>query len=143
MIHFPKNFLWGSATASHQIEGAWDEDGKSPSIWDTFESEPGRILNGDTARVACDHYHRWRDDVALMKTLGMQAYRFSVAWPRILPTGKVPINEKGIDFYDRLVDALLEAGIRPFITLYHWDLPQTLMDQYGGWVGRDTAFFFF
>ncbi len=142
MIKFPKDFLWGSATAAHQIEGAWDKDGKSPSIWDTYEAQAGRIKNGDTARVACDHYHLWREDVAMMKDLGMQAYRFSVAWPRILPSGRFPVNEPGLDFYDRLVDALLEAGIRPFVTLYHWDLPQRLMDKYGGWVGRDTAYCF-
>jgi beta-glucosidase len=141
-MKFPKDFLWGSATASHQIEGAWNEDGKSPSIWDVYEQKPGKILNGDTARTACDHYHRYREDVALMKQLGMGAYRFSVAWPRILPSGKLPVNEKGLDFYDRLVDALLEADIRPFITCYHWDMPQALMDEYGGWVGRETAWCF-
>ncbi|MFG1945140.1 GH1 family beta-glucosidase [Nonomuraea sp. NPDC048826] len=131
-------FLWGTATAAYQIEGAADEDGRGPSIWDTFSREPGRTRNGDTGDVACDHYHRWPEDVALMADLGVNAYRFSVAWCRIQPSGSGPVNPKGLDFYDRLVDALLAAGITPVPTLFHWDLPQALEDG-GGWLARDTA----
>ena len=138
MITFPKDFVWGAATASYQIEGAWDEDGKGESIWDRFAHTPGKIQNGDTGDVACDHYHRWRDDVALMRDLGLPAYRFSMAWPRILPTGRGAVNQRGVDFYSRLVDALLEAHITPFVTLYHWDLPQALQDD-SGWASRDTT----
>ena len=138
MTTFPKDFVWGTGTASYQIEGAWNEDGRGESIWDRFSHTPGRTANGDTGDVACDHYHRWRDDVALMKQLGVNAYRFSVAWPRVLPQGRGAINAKGLDFYDRLVDALLAAGIQPYITLYHWDLPQAL-DDAGGWLNRDIA----
>jgi beta-glucosidase len=129
---FPPSFAWGAATASYQVEGAVAEDGRGESIWDRFSHAPGRIANGDTGDVACDHYHRWREDVALMAELGLQAYRFSVAWPRVQPDGVGPINERGLDFYDRLVDELLARGIRPFVTLYHWDLPQHLEDR-GGW----------
>jgi beta-glucosidase len=132
---FPKNFVWGAATASYQIEGAWDEDGKSESIWDRFSHTPGKVDNGDTGDIACDHYHRWRDDVALMKEMGLKAYRFSTSWPRILPAGHGKVNQTGIDFYSQLVDALLEAGIEPYVTLYHWDLPQVLQDE-GGWPAR-------
>ncbi|MCJ7569479.1 MAG: GH1 family beta-glucosidase [Anaerolineales bacterium] len=132
---FPKDFIWGAATASYQVEGAWDEDGKGESIWDRFSHTPGKVENGDTGDVACDHYHRWRDDVALMKELGLKAYRFSVAWPRILPDGRGEVNQAGLDFYNQLVDALLEAGIEPYVTLYHWDLPQLLQDE-GGWPVR-------
>jgi beta-glucosidase len=135
---FPPDFLWGAATASYQIEGAWDEDGKGESIWDRFSHTPGKIANGDTGDVACDHYHRWPEDVALMKEIGLQAYRFSIAWPRLLPEGRGRVNQAGLDFYDQLVDGLLETGIEPFITLYHWDLPQALQDQ-GGWPARSTA----
>jgi beta-glucosidase len=135
---FPQGFIWGAATASYQIEGAWDEDGKGESIWDRFSHTPGKIENGDTGDVTCDHYHRWREDVALMKEIGLQAYRFSIAWPRLLPEGRGRVNQPGLDFYDRLVDGLLEAGIEPFVTLYHWDLPQALQDQ-GGWPTRTTA----
>ena len=135
---FPKNFVWGTATASYQIEGAWNEDGKGESIWDRFSHTPGKVRNGDTGDVACDHYHRWREDVALMKELGLKAYRFSIAWPRILPAGRGDVNQAGIDFYSELVDALLEAGIEPWVTLYHWDLPQALQDE-GGWPARATA----
>jgi beta-glucosidase len=138
IITFPKDFLWGAATASYQIEGAWDKDGKGESTWDRFTHTPGNILNGDTGDVACDHYHRWQEDIALMKQLGLKAYRFSVAWPRILPSGRGPVNQKGLDFYRRLVDDLLEAGITPFVTLQHWDIPQTLEDE-GGWAVRSTA----
>ena len=128
----------GAATASYQIEGAATEDGRGPSIWDTLSHTPGKIKNGDTGDVADDHYHRWREDIALMRELGLDAYRFSMAWPRILPNGRGAVNEAGLDFYDRLVDGLLSAGIQPFVTLYHWDLPQALQDA-GGWANRDTA----
>ena len=129
---FPRDFVWGAATASYQIEGAWDENGKGESIWDRFSHTPGKVQDGDTGDIACDHYHHWRDDVALMKDLGLKAYRFSIAWPRILPAGRGEVNQAGIDFYSQLVDALLEAGIEPWVTLYHWDLPQALQDE-GGW----------
>ncbi|OGO52504.1 MAG: beta-glucosidase [Chloroflexi bacterium RBG_16_68_14] len=138
IVSFPPNFLWGCATASYQIEGAWDEDGKGESIWDRFSHTEGKILNGDTGDVACDHYHRYKEDVALMKELGLKSYRFSISWPRIFPTGKPPLNRKGLDFYSKLVDELLANDILPFPTLYHWDLPQALQDQ-GGWANRDTA----
>lgn len=137
-IKFPPHFLWGAATASYQIEGAWNKDGKGESIWDHFSHSPGKVKNGDTGDVACDHYHRWPADVALMKELGLKAYRFSVSWPRILPAGRGQVNQVGLDFYSRLVDSLLEAGITPFVTLYHWDLPQVLQDE-GGWPARGTA----
>lgn len=135
---FPERFLWGASTAAYQVEGAAHEDGRGPSIWDTFSHTPGRVSNGDTGDVACAHYHRWREDVALMRDLGLHAYRFSVAWPRVLPRGTGVVNQRGLDFYDRLVDALLEAGITPFVTLYHWDLPQALQDR-GGWASRATV----
>ncbi|MEV0093885.1 GH1 family beta-glucosidase [Streptomyces sp. NPDC050738] len=134
----PPGFTWGVATAAYQIEGAVAEDGRSPSIWDTFSHTPGKIAADENGDVACDHYHRWREDIALMKQLGVDAYRFSVAWPRVVPGGDGPVNEKGLAFYDQLVDGLLEAGITPYPTLYHWDLPQTLQDR-GGWPARDTA----
>ena len=137
-VTFPKDFVWGCATASYQIEGAWNEDGKGESIWDRFTHEPDHIMNGDTGDVACDHYHRYKEDVALMKELGLKGYRFSIAWSRIFPAGKGQINQKGLDFYSRLVDELLGAGITPFPTLYHWDLPQGLQDE-GGWANRETA----
>ncbi|MBW6471794.1 MAG: beta-glucosidase [Anaerolineaceae bacterium] len=135
---FPEKFIWGAATASYQIEGAWNEDGKGESIWDRFSHIPGKIRNNDTGDVADDHYHRYREDVALMKELGLKAYRFSISWPRILPMGIGSVNQRGIDFYSRLVDSLLEANIIPFATLYHWDLPQVLLEA-GGWPARSTA----
>ncbi len=138
---FPARFQWGAATAAYQIEGGVDADGRGPSIWDTFSHTPGRTLGGDTGDVAVDHFHRWGEDVRLMADLGLQAYRFSVAWPRIQPTGRGPANVAGLDFYSRLVDALLDKGIQPVPTLYHWDLPQTLEDA-GGWPERDTAYRF-
>ncbi|WP_353940461.1 GH1 family beta-glucosidase [Streptomyces sp. HUAS MG91] len=138
---FPNDFLWGTATAAYQIEGAVAEDGRAPSIWDTFSHTPGKVDNGDTGDVACDHYHRWREDFDLLKQLGTNAYRFSVAWPRIIPGGDGQVNAKGLDFYDRLTDALLADGITPMVTLYHWDLPQALQDR-GGWPARETALAF-
>jgi len=132
------NFVWGVATSAYQIEGAVTEDGRLPSIWDTFSHTPGRVAGDATGDVACDHYHRWRDDIELMKALRVDAYRFSIAWPRVIPGGDGPVNPAGLAFYDRLVDALLEAGITPYPTLYHWDLPQVLQDR-GGWAARETA----
>ncbi|KAB8193585.1 beta-glucosidase [Nonomuraea phyllanthi] len=131
-------FLWGTATAAYQIEGAVKEDGRGASIWDTFAHEPGRTRDGHTGDVACDHYHRWREDVELMSGLGVNAYRFSISWPRVRPEGDGPVNAKGLDFYERLVDGLLERGIRPAPTLFHWDLPQALQDR-GGWMNRDIS----
>ncbi|HEX2771550.1 MAG TPA: family 1 glycosylhydrolase, partial [Micromonosporaceae bacterium] len=135
---FPPGFVWGVATSAYQIEGAVAEDGRGVSIWDTFTHEPGRIADGTSGDIACDHYHRYVEDVALMADLGISAYRFSVAWPRIQPDGVGPANPAGLDFYDRLVDALLAAGIDPVTTLYHWDLPRARQDG-GGWLNRDTA----
>ena len=134
----PHDFLWGTATSAYQIEGAVAEDGRSPSIWDTFSHTPGKIDGDDNGDVACDHYHRWREDIGLMRRLGLNAYRLSVAWPRVLPGGDGEPNPKGLAFYDELIDALLAAGITPSVTLYHWDLPQVLQDR-GGWPERDTA----
>ncbi|MFF8881835.1 GH1 family beta-glucosidase [Streptomyces flaveolus] len=138
----PHDFLWGTATSAYQIEGAVGEDGRSPSIWDTFSHTPGKIDNNDHGDVACDHYHRWREDIDLMRRLGTNAYRLSVAWPRVVPGGDGPVNAKGLAFYDELVDALLEAGITPSVTLYHWDLPQVLQDRDAGWQARATAEYF-
>lgn len=135
---FPDGFFFGTATASYQIEGAYDEGGRGPSIWDTFCREPGRTADGATGDIACDHYHRYREDVALLRDLGVDSYRFSIAWPRIQPDGTGPANAAGLDFYDRLVDELLASGISPAATLYHWDLPQALEDR-GGWRVRETA----
>jgi len=135
---FPKGFFWGTATAAYQIEGAWNEYGKGESIWDRFAHTPGKIKNGDTGDVACDSYHRWREDIALMRTMNLNSHRFSISWPRIQPSGSGAENSKGIAYYSRLVDGLLEARIRPLVTLYHWDLPQTLEDA-GGWTNRETA----
>ncbi|RFU86647.1 beta-glucosidase [Streptomyces triticagri] len=145
-LSFPPEFLWGAATAAYQIEGAAQEDGRTPSIWDTFSRTPGKVLGGDTGDVACDHYHRWREDVRLMADLGLRTYRFSVSWPRVQPTGRGPAVQRGLDFYRELVDELLENGIEPMLTLYHWDLPQELETSFpsgdsagGGWPERDTA----
>lgn len=132
---FPDDFVWGAATAAYQIEGAVREDGRGASIWDTFSHGQGNIADGGTGDVACDHYHRWRQDIGLIRDLNLKAYRFSVAWSRILPRGRGEINSKGLDFYSRLVDGLLEVGITPYPTLYHWDLPQALQDE-GGWLRR-------
>lgn len=137
-LEFPSDFVFGSATASYQIEGAAHEDGRGPSIWDTFSHTPGKIVHGDTGDSACDHYHRLESDLDLMAGLGLESYRFSIAWPRIQAEGTGVPNEKGLAFYGRLVDGLLERGIRPIATLYHWDLPQALEDR-GGWTNRDTA----
>ncbi len=136
---FPPGFVWGASTASYQIEGAVKEDGRGPSIWDTFSHMPDKIDSGETGDLTCDHYHRYGEDIALMKTLGLDAYRFSIAWPRILPQGRGAVNEKGLEFYDRLVDCILEAGIEPWPCLYHWDLPQALQDDGGGWRNRACA----
>ncbi|RAG86728.1 beta-glucosidase [Streptacidiphilus pinicola] len=138
LLRFPADFLWGTATSSYQVEGAAAEGGRTPSIWDTFSATPGKTHHGDTGAVAVDHYHRFREDVALMRELGLTAYRFSVSWSRVQPTGRGPAVERGLDFYRSLVDALLEAGITPVATLYHWDLPQELEDA-GGWPARETA----
>jgi beta-glucosidase len=138
---FPGGFLWGAATASYQVEGAVREDGRGESIWDRFCATPGAIHGGDTGEVACDHYHRWKEDVENMRDLGLSAYRFSIAWPRLFPNGHGKLNRRGLDFYEALVDALLEARIQPAPTLYHWDLPQALQDT-GGWTNRDTASWF-
>jgi beta-glucosidase len=138
-IRFPNDFVWGAATSAHQIEGGRDSEGKGLSTWDVFAQQEGRILDQTTAAVACDHFHLYEQDVAMMKQMGYRGYRFSIAWPRVMPTGRGPVNEPGLDFYDRLVDALLAAGIRPFVTLYHWDLPQALQDEIGGWEHRDTC----
>jgi beta-glucosidase len=137
-LRFPPGFVWGAATAAYQIEGAAAEDGRTPSIWDTFSHTPGRVHNGDTGDIAADHYHRFRDDVALMSELGLGAYRFSVSWSRVQPTGRGPAVQRGLDFYRSLTDELLDHGITPVATLYHWDLPQDLEDV-GGWTVRDTA----
>jgi beta-glucosidase len=133
--------IYGAATAAYQIEGAWNEDGKGPSIWDAFVREPGRIANGETGDVACDHYHRWREDVGLIAELGLQAYRFSISWPRVLPEGVGGVNEPGIAFYERLVDALLEHGVQPWVTLHHWDLPLALYER-GGWESPESGRWF-
>ncbi|MBE0669076.1 MAG: beta-glucosidase [Anaerolineales bacterium] len=135
LFQFPKDFIWGAATASYQIEGAWNEDEKGESIWDRFSHTPGKVQDGDTGDVACDHYHRWEDDLEMIKRLGLKAYRFSTAWPRVLPSGSGKVSEAGLDFYSRLVDGLLKLDIEPYVTLYHWDLPQKLQDK-GGWPAR-------
>ncbi|MEP7285127.1 MAG: GH1 family beta-glucosidase [Chloroflexota bacterium] len=138
---FPEDFSWGVATSSYQIEGAATEGGRGESIWDRFSHTPGKVLNGDTGDIACNHYHLYRDDVKLMGELGVLAYRFSIAWSRVIPDGKGEVNQAGLDFYDRLVNSLLSEGIEPFATLYHWDLPQALYEE-GGWLNRTTADYF-
>ena len=135
---FPTDFIWGAATASYQIEGAAHDDGRGESVWDRFAATPGKVRNGESGEIACDFYHRYRDDVALMRELGIDAFRFSIAWPRVLPEGRGAVNPAGLDFYDRLVDELLAHGIEPFATLFHWDTPQALEDA-GGWPVRATA----
>jgi beta-glucosidase len=139
MRQFPEQFRWGVATAAYQIEGAVREDGRGESIWDRFCATPGKIKNGETGDIACDHYHLYPQDIQLMQEMGLRNYRFSIAWPRILPGGRGQVNAAGLDFYERLVDALLKAGIEPFVTLYHWDLPQALQDEVGGWASRETS----
>ncbi len=136
-IAFPEDFIWGSATASYQVEGAFDEDGKGESIWDRFSHTPGKIQNNDTGDIACDHYHRYKDDIKLMKEIGLKSYRFSISWPRLFPNGSGKLNQKGMDFYKRLINLLLENGIQPAVTLFHWDLPQRLQDN-GGWTNCET-----
>ncbi len=136
--YFPKDFVWGVATAAPQIEGAAFEDGKGPSIWDTFARKPGKVYNGDTLDVACDHYHRYKDDFALMAKLGVKNYRLSLAWPRIYPQGRGALNQKGVDFYHRLLDTMLAVGITPWVTMFHWDLPQALENE-GGWRVRGVT----
>ncbi|GAH40366.1 unnamed protein product, partial [marine sediment metagenome] len=141
IVRFPENFVWGAATASYQIEGGYNEDGKGESIWDRFCRTPGKVQDGDRGDVACNHYHRYRDDVKLMKAISLNAYRFSIAWSRIFPQGKGQVNQDGLDFYERVVDELLNSGIEPFVTLYHWDLPQALQEK-GGWANKDTIGYF-
>jgi beta-glucosidase len=141
LLTFPPNFTWGVATSAYQIEGAWDQDGRGLSIWDTFSHTPGNIYHDQNGDIAADHYHRWQKDIQLMAELGLKAYRFSISWPRVLPEGRGKVNPAGLDFYDRLVDELLENEIQPFPTLFHWDLPQALQDQ-GGWGERQTAYYF-
>jgi beta-glucosidase len=136
---FPADFLWGASTAAYQIEGAVAEDGRGPSIWDSFTKQPGKVLGGDSGDVACDHYHRYKEDIDLVADLGASAYRFSLAWPRLFPAGSAERNERGFDFYKRLIDYVRSKGLKTMVTLYHWDLPQSLEDA-GGWLNRDTAF---
>jgi len=140
-MSFPEGFVWGASTAAYQVEGAWNEDGKGPSVWDVFCRQEGAIYRGHTGEVACDHYHHYDDDVAVMKEIGLTGYRFSVSWPRVLPNGIDPVNEKGLAFYDRLVDRLLEAGIEPYLTLFHWDYPYELFLR-GGWLNPDSPEWF-
>ena len=139
LLSFPRDFIWGTATSSYQIEGAYNLDGKGPSIWDAFCTIPGKVANGDTGNIACDHYHRMTEDVQLLKQMGLQAYRFSISWPRILPTGKGKVNKAGIEFYNKLIDTLLENDIQPWVTLYHWDLPLALQLEEDGWLGASIA----
>jgi beta-glucosidase len=138
LLNFPPGFVWGTATSAYQIEGGWNEDGRGPSIWDTFVHAPGKIIDGSHGEIAADSYHRWQEDIQIMKQLGISTYRFSISWSRVFPNGAPPMNHKGMDFYQRLVDSLLENGIQPIATLYHFDLPQALQDA-GGWSTRDTA----
>src|ERR1041384_7304402 len=140
-LSFPAGFVWGAATASYQIEGAWNEDGKGESVWDRFAHTSSGVERRETGDIACDHYHRYAEDIEIMRTLGIKNYRFSMAWPRVMPTGEGAINQRGLDHYSRFVDSLLQADIVPWITLYHWDLPQALADK-GGWLSRDIAAIF-
>ena len=135
---FPDGFLWGAATAAYQIEGGATEGGRGPSIWDTFCATPGRVYRGDDGTVACDHYHRWPEDLDLMAWLGLGAYRLSLSWARLQPAGRGPLNPAGVDFYRQVLEGLRERGVHPLVTLYHWDLPQVLEDE-GGWPSRATA----
>jgi beta-glucosidase len=137
-LEFPEGFIWGASTAAYQIEGAPDADGKGPSVWDTFSHTPGKVRGGDTGDIACDSYHRYREDVALMASLGLKNYRFSISWPRVQPGGRGVANQRGLDYYRSLLDELASHGIAATATLYHWDLPQELQDE-GGWAVRDTA----
>src|ERR1700744_2935567 len=137
-LSFPAGFTWGAATAAYQIEGAVAEDGRGPSVWDTFSHTPGKVRGGDTGDVACDSYHRYAQDADLIKSLGLSTYRFSIAWPRIFPTGEGPVNQAGLDYYKRLLDTLADRGISAAATLFHWDTPQALQDK-GGWANRDVA----
>lgn len=139
MAKFPDEFMWGAATAAYQIEGAWNEGGRGLSIWDEFSHEPDNVANGDTGDVACDHYHLYKGDVQLMKDMGLKYYRFSICWTRILPSGTGEPNQKGVDFYNALIDELIEAGISPVVTLYHWDFPAELQRQYNGWLNMDVV----
>ncbi|NBV97053.1 MAG: glycosyl hydrolase family protein, partial [Verrucomicrobia bacterium] len=141
MSTFPRDFLWGTATSAYQIEGAYKADGRGPSVWDRFCETKGKVWEGQTGKVACDHYHRFPEDIAIMRDLGLQAYRFSISWTRILPTGRGKVNAKGLEFYDRLTDGLLKAGIRPFCTLFHWDYPTKLYDK-GGWLNEESPKWF-
>ncbi len=138
---FRKDFMWGAATSAYQIEGGAGEDGKGLDIWDVYCREPGKVYEGHTGDIACDHYHRYKDDVLLMKEMGLKAYRFSINWSRIFPDGTENVNEKGIDFYNLLIDELLEAGIEPYITLYHWELPYEIYKR-GGWMNREIVEWF-
>ena len=136
---FPDNFVWGTATAAYQVEGAVNEDGRGVSIWDTYSKISGNILNNDNGDIACDMYHRYKEDIQLMKSIHSAAYRFSISWPRVFPNGTGTANPKGLDFYNKLIDELLENGITPYATLYHWDLPQVLQDKFGGWQSKETS----
>ncbi len=138
---FPEDFLWGASTAAYQIEGAYDEDGKGPGIWDAFSQKPGYIAHGENGNVSCDHYHRWKEDIELMKKIGLKSYRFSVSWPRVLPDGTGKVNQAGLDFYKKLVDELIENGIEPLLTLYHWNLPMALYER-GGWKNPESVMWF-
>lgn len=139
---FPEGFLWGTATASYQVEGAVKQDGRGPSVWDTFSHTPGRVKLGHTGDIACDQYNRYREDVAIMKKLGFGAHRFSISWSRVMPSGRGVVNQKGLDYYRRFIDELLEADIEPWVTMFHWDLPQALQDDFGGWKSKDTSRYF-
>ena len=144
MYKFPKDFLWGSASAAYQIEGAYNEDGKGMSNWDNFVRIPGKTFKGTTGDIAVDHYHRYKEDIALMAEMGLKTYRFSIAWTRIYPTGNGELNQKGVEFYQNIIDECLKYGIEPMVTIFHWDLPQSLVEQYGGFERREmvNAFYY-